>query len=166
MGRDMKRNNNPSFKHGHAPRGVKRPNIYRRWQHMIQRCHNPNDKDYPNYGGRGITVCDRWRYDFSAFLTDMGTPAGKEWTLDRIDNDGPYSPENCRWATVKQQSNNTRRTVMLTIKGITRPLSEWSAVSGISKATISFRIKHRNMTHEEAVFSPLVWTKSKKEHDK
>ena len=153
--------NNPAFKHGHALRGNKRPNIYRRWQHMIQRCHNPNDKDYPNYGGRGIEVCEAWRISFTEFLNDMGTPAGKSWTLDRIDNSGHYSRDNCRWATVKQQCNNTRRTVHLTINGVTRPLSEWSALVGVSRETIMFRIRHRGMSHADAVFTPLVWTKNK-----
>lgn len=151
---------NPAFKHGYAYQGRPRPKIYRRWQHMIQRCHNPNDGDYSHYGERGITVCDIWRQSFQSFLDDMGLPPSDAHTLDRIDNNKGYSKDNCRWATPSQQSNNRRNTKQLTIKGITRPLSEWCALAGIGSKTVLYRLKHRGMTHEEAVYTPLTWTKS------
>lgn len=82
---------------------------YTTWKTMRARCHNDFCKDWLNYGGRGITVCDRWRYSYIAFLYDMGRRPSDAYSIDRINNDGNYEPSNCRWATRTEQNRNTRR---------------------------------------------------------
>ena len=154
----------PAFRHGQSPRG-NQTNFYRRWQHMIQRCHNPNDRDYPRYGARGIQVCERWRNadathtGFEHFLEDMGMPPDKSYSIDRIDVDGDYTPTNCRWATPKEQANNRRTTRIITVGGVTKPLSAWCLEYGIGSKTVLYRMKHRGMTPEQAITTPLSWTK-------
>ena len=109
------------------------------WVDIRQRCHNPNNYGYHKYGGRGIFVCERWRMSFMNFLLDMGScPAGK--SIERIDNNGPYEPGNCRWATPKEQACNTRRTRLITYNGITLCMKDWARHLGIAYSTFQERI--------------------------
>lgn len=114
--------------------------IYRRWTGMIGRTTNPNDARWAHYGGRGITVCERWR-KFENFAEDMGPTFDPALQLDRIDNDGPYSPDNCRWATPSEQALNRRSNRHLEADGITLTLREWSRRLAIKESTIVARLK-------------------------
>lgn len=112
------------------------------YRNMRSRCLNPNYRDFKNWGGRGIKICDRWLGDngFENFLADMGEPPRRS-QLDRKDNDGNYCPENCRWATPKEQMNNQRNTRHITIGGVTKTVSEWADFSGISYQALEGRIR-------------------------
>ncbi len=108
---------------------------YQIWIRMRIRCYNPNCKDYPDYGGRGIRVCERWRYSFVNFLEDMGRcPPNR--SINRIGNDGDYEPNNCEWATAKKQANNKRNNVLLTVDGLTLNISQWTERTGLKKGVI------------------------------
>ncbi len=119
---------------------------YKTWQSMRGRCNDPNDPYYARYGGRGITICDRWRI-FTNFLADMGPrPAGH--TIDRIDNDGDYCPENCRWATATDQQRNTRQNRRITYNGRTQCLTAWAEEYGIKPHTLTARLKRGWIVHQ------------------
>lgn len=119
--------------------GMSRTKIYRVWAAMIRRCENPHDPKYESYGGRGIYVCDRWK-KFEHFYTDMGPRPSPGYSLDRIDNNGPYDPNNCRWATAKEQQRNTRSNVFVEVDGQNVCLSEAAQKSGINITTFRRRI--------------------------
>lgn len=120
--------------------GMRGSPIYAAWRTMRTRCENENCAAYPNYGGRGITVCEEWK-DFSNFYRDMGDrPAGL--SLDRIDNEKGYSRDNCRWADRTTQARNQRNMHMLTLNGEEQPLCVWAERSGLSLSTIWARLKN------------------------
>lgn len=130
--------------------------IHSTWANMLSRCRNPHDKEYKRYGGRGIKVCERWR-DFSAFYEDMGD-APKGFQLDRIDNNGDYCKENCRWASSKTQNNNRRDNFMITLGGETKTLAQWSEITGIHRMTIKSRILRGWSPARALVASPEEYT--------
>jgi hypothetical protein len=122
--------------HGQAAGSKTR--TYRIWQSMVKRCHDPKSMKFKSYGGRGITVCERWR-TFTNFLADMGEcPIGM--SLDRRDNNLSYSKENCRWATVGQQARNTSRSRLITYNGETLCLRDWERCLGLGYGTLWRRL--------------------------
>lgn len=121
--------------------GMSKTRIYKTWSHMIERCTCKTHKQYPYYGGRGITVHNEW-LDFTAFYNwAIENGYTEELTIDRIDVNGNYEPSNCRWADRYTQQNNMRRTIKITIDGVTQSLSDWSRQTGISKGTLDGRYR-------------------------
>ncbi len=130
-------------KRGGTTHGLSKMPGFRSWQLMKQRCYNQNDEHYPNYGGRGITVCERWCESFPNFLADMGCRPSPRHTIDRFpDNDGNYEPGNCRWATAKEQGRNRRDNTLITLGGQTQPLIVWAETDNIPSRTILWRLNH------------------------
>jgi hypothetical protein len=126
-----------NLKHGGCS-GGKTPEYFI-WRSIIERCTNPNNKDYKYYGGRGINICPEWRYDFKRFILEMGRqPSGL--TIDRIDNNKWYSKENCRWVSQKTQNNNSRNNTILTFNNKSHTISEWGSLLNINPGTISMRL--------------------------
>lgn len=147
---EVQRNN---IKHGHNRSDNGKTPTYRTWDKMIQRCNNPNSAEYSIYGGRGISICERW-LDFSNFLEDMGErPKGK--SIDRIDFNGNYKPSNCRWATSKQQANNTRRNVSFEYKGQMKTISELADIAGVKYDTMYYRLMKYKWSLENAMSIPV-----------
>jgi hypothetical protein len=127
------------------------------WTALKGRCHNTNNIQYEDYGGRGITVCERWdniKDGFLNFLKDMGKRPSLEYSIDRIDVNGNYEPSNCRWATTYQQANNKRCSVLLTYNDKTKSLTEWSREYDMHRVTLKWRL-WKGMTIEAALTTPI-----------
>jgi hypothetical protein len=132
------------YVHGHA--GAELSPTYNSWRKMVERCNNPKDISYHNYGALGITVCDKWK-KFAGFLEDMGErPEGA--SLDRINSSGPYRLENCRWSSRKVQANNKRTNRLITYNGETKTMSEWSEITGVKVGTIWRRLEAQKSPEE------------------
>ena len=130
--------------HPSATHGMTNSPEYRAWCQAKGRCSNPNLRNYHRYGGRGIRVCERWQ-SFEAFLEDMGfRPSGRH-SLDRIDRDGDYTPENCQWATIRVQANNTCTNHFITYNGRTLTAAQWADETGIQAGTILNRVTVQNL---------------------
>lgn len=125
------------------------------WHRMKQRCYDPGIDGYMRYGGRGIQVCDRWRDSFEIFYSDMGDRPGPGYSIERVNNDGDYCPENCKWATAGEQARNRSTTVMITAEGRTMTAAEWARELNMSQTTISERIS-RGWTPARAVSEPVI----------
>lgn len=139
----------------HTVHGLTNSPEYVAWCCMKDRCTNPNIKNYADYGGRGITVCDRWLESFGAFYTDMGPKPTSRHSIDRFpDNNGNYSPQNCRWATPVEQCNNRRTNRILTINGVSHTVAEWSRISLVPGSEIRKRLS-RGWPHHDAAMKPV-----------
>lgn len=126
---------------------------YRAWQQMRLRCLDPEHAAYASYGGRGITVCDRWREDPAAFIADLGPKPSPKHELDRIDNDKGYEPGNCRWVTRKVNDRNRRSNRFVTFRGETLTIAEWCERLGLPGDTVRWRLSR--WTVEEALTTPV-----------
>lgn len=138
-------------KHGLKPRRAATDPTYSTWCAMWTRCTNSKQRGWERYGGRGIKVCDRWK-DFAAFLEDMGERP-KGCTLDRVDINGDYSPENCRWANVWQQARNRRGSLHVTYNGQTKPLAQWAEELGMVYTTLYNRLYRYGWSIDRAMKS-------------
>lgn len=124
--------------HGHASRAA-RSLTFRSWQAMLGRCYYPSTAHFDQYGGRGITVCERW-HTFASFLSDMGERV-TGMTLDRIDTNGNYEPDNCRWVSRKENSRNRRNNRILELDGVRLAVTAWADKVGLSKDTLMRRLR-------------------------
>lgn len=128
--------------------------LYATWRQMIHRCYNSSNVGYDKYGGRGITVCERW-HAFENFLADMPPQPSQDHTINRIDNDGPYCPENVNWASRTEQQRNMRTNRLVTFNGETHPISEWTEIIGApSKNAIVERLSD-GWSVEDALTRPF-----------
>ena len=142
------------IKHGDTC-GGKRSTLYIAWDNMNRRCYNKKHPLYKYYGARGIYVCDDWRFDYNNFKRwSLENGWRKGLSIDRINNEKEYSPENCRWTTQKVQANNTRRNTIATIEDITKPCSYWLKYYGVSDWFVRDRMKKYNVTFAEAIQMP------------
>jgi hypothetical protein len=122
--------------------GMSRTPEYAAWIGIRNRCYNPNIDSYPNYGGRGISVCERWINSFENFYSDMGPRPSEGHSIDRMDANGNYEPSNCRWATLTEQNRNLRRNHRITVGGVTLCVAAWAERTGISAGTIHRRMRY------------------------
>lgn len=147
--REYSRTGDGPLRHGHAKVG-RHSGTYRAWSNMLTRCHNPKNKRWSRYGGRGISVCSAW-HKFEAFLADMGPRPGPEYSIDRIDNDGHYEPGNCRWAIRRVQSENTSQVILVTVDGEQMGFTAACTAIGISAGAILNWMKRYGITRQEAL---------------
>lgn len=137
--------------------GMAKDPLYRTWAGIVKRCTNPNATGYAHYGGRGIAICDEWRHSFEAFynhvtqLPDYGT---KGYSLDRINNNGNYEPDNVRWTTTVNQRRNTRKNIMLTYGDKTQCIAAWAEEIGINVGTLHSRLS-RGFPIEQSLTTPV-----------
>ncbi|WP_455945475.1 hypothetical protein [Eubacterium ramulus] len=151
--RETRRKNAINLNEVRIHHGMSDSRIYRIYNNMISRCYRKSSNGYENYGDRGIRVCDEWlgKDGFKNFMEwSFANGYSDKLTIDRIDNNGNYEPKNCKWSTRKEQANNTRATIFLEYNGKSHSLTEWSEITGLSKATIYTRLR-KGFSNEKAL---------------
>lgn len=148
-----------NFKHGQA-----RTVVYRIWTNIKYRCYKKGSQSYHKYGARGIIVCDRWLNSFENFIKDMGPRPSNKHSIERLDNNGNYEPTNCKWATTKEQQNNTSRSRRIEYNGVIKTLSQWGGVYGMQAQVIGKRLD-KGWSVEKALTTPILDSRFKKGHD-
>lgn len=138
-----------NYKHG-----MSKSRLFKIWVKMIERCEKEYSVVYKHYGGRGIAVCDEW-HDFSAFMEwALNNGYSESLTIDRIDNNKGYSPDNCKWATMTEQANNKRNNVRITVNGETMTINQWARALGINRTAIKSRLKN-GVEKSKAITTPF-----------
>lgn len=148
------RNKNPEFKAANTIHGLCGSSEYTTWKNIHSRCENPNSASYYLYGARGIRVCERW-HDFPKFFQDMGYKPSSAHSIERRDNNGPYAPDNCYWATAVEQARNRRTNVLLSFNGETKLMRDWARIFNIKHSVLYSRIKSGKWTIEKALTFPV-----------
>jgi len=137
-----------------ATHGMTKTSEHKSWSGIKERCFNPNHKGYSYYGARGITVCDRWKNSFENFFADMGLKPTPKHSIDRIDNNGNYCPDNCRWATKAEQANNKSTNRLITIGCVTLTIAQWTKEMGFGEMVIWDRLE-AGWSEYKAVMTPV-----------
>lgn len=151
LNNELLKKRKPNLSHGYA----NKEKLYEVWKNMKRRCKDKNNNRYEFYGGKGIVVCEDWDNDYLSFRNwAMNNGYKDNLTIDRIDNNGNYEPENCRWATMKEQLNNQSRNRLLTYKGETKTMSEWATKLNITYGAINHRVQ-RDWSMERIVNTPM-----------
>lgn len=135
----------------HGESRGKRTKEYIAWKGLKNRCYNKNNRKYKNYGARGISVCERWRYSYENFLADMGRAPSKDHSVERDNVNGNYEPSNCRWGTIEEQASNKTKTLRMTAFGRTQTLAQWAREYGICYYTLRQRVRIYGWPPEESL---------------
>lgn len=135
----------------HTTHGKTRTKVYRAWAHIKTRCFNKNSPSYKDYGGRGITMCERWKTSFENFYADMGEPPTPKHQIDRKNNNGHYEPSNCHWTTCRQNNNNRRSNKKFTYNGQTKTYAQWCRVFNITQQQFYDRRVRRGQSIKQAL---------------
>lgn len=141
--------------------GLSKTPIHNTWLNMRARCHSPSASGYHKYGARGISVCERWRNSFDAFLADVGPKPSPRHSLERINNDGHYEPGNVRWATATEQARNRRSSHVITVNGVSRTVAEWTERMNVNHWFVRNRLRRGWSEHDAVTVPPKRKTKAR-----